>query len=417
MITSRDNSPFDRHLLSKRVVICCGTGGVGKTTVSASLALKAAIAGKKVLVMTIDPAKRLADSLGIVELENDEREIDLAGVIGKNRFQRTASGAGDAGPGPGSLHALMVDTRKTFDALIARYAPDGEVRDRILANPVYIHISNAMAGSQEFMALEKLYEVLESSKYDLIILDTPPSRHAVDFVDAPGRMIRILDTDILRWLLKPYFKAGKLSLRLFNAGTTVAFQFLKNLSGIELLEALSDFFRLFTDLYDGFRERSANVQKILISPSTVFFLVTSPERFSLSEGYSLYTHLRKANMPFSSFIFNRVNTLPVHHYTFDAREELNAPEKGGPPQEKLLMEKLVDYIGGDIHESSLRELLGKIDSSYSEHLALSKAEERHVEKFIDRVTEREDMFFIKIPLLDSDVKDIHDLLEVCNYLH
>ena len=374
---------------------------MGKTTVSASLALKAAAAGKKVLVMTIDPARRLADSLGIGELGNDEREIDLTGVIDPNRS------------GSGSLHALMVDTRKTFDALIARYAPDEEVKERILKNPVYIHISNAMAGSQEFMALEKLYEVLESSRYDLIVLDTPPSRHAVDFVDAPGKMVRILNTDILRWLLKPYFKAGKLSLRLFNAGTTVAFQFLKNLSGIELLEALSDFFRLFTDLYDGFKERSANVQEILMSPSTVFFLVTSPERFSLAEGYALYTHLRSANMPFSSFIFNRVDTLGTHR---DAPDGSNIPEMKNMCDEKLLVGKLGDHIGEDVSASSLRVLLGKLVSSYGEHMAMARTEERQVEEFLHSVIEKEDMFFMRIPLLDRDVKDLEDLSEVARYI-
>jgi anion-transporting ArsA/GET3 family ATPase len=394
------SSPFHQHLLDRNVVICCGTGGVGKTTISASLALKAALLGKRVLVMTIDPAKRLADSLGTGSLGNDEREVDLKTVM-----PMTASAK------QGSLHALMVDTKRTFDDLIHRHAPDDTIRERILNNPVYTHLSNAMAGSQEFMALEKLYDILEKGTYDLIILDTPPSQHAVDFVDAPGKMVRLLNTDILRWLVKPYFSAGKLSLNLLEAGSSLGYQFIRRLAGTDLLRALSDFFRLFTDLYDGFRARSAKIQKVLVSSKTVFFLVASPEKVSLHEGSLLYSHLRNANMPFSTFIFNRVSFLSENP-NGDACDMTEPPRASATH----IHEIIAPGAEGTIPRGSLHELLSKLESEYRKNAEFARIEKTLLDEFLDTVAEKDDMYILKVPLMGRDVTNLGDLYRLSFHL-
>src|SRR5918998_3785620 len=226
-------------LEGRRIVVCAGSGGVGKTTTAAALAMGMAERGLKVAVVTIDPAKRLADSLGLEELGNEPRLVD------PERFS-------DHGVEiRGELWALMLDSKRTFDALIERLAPDARTRDEVLANRIYQQLSSAVAGSQEFTAIAKLYELDASGDFDLLVLDTPPSRNALDFLDAPGRLTSFFQGRAIRLFLRP---AG-IGSRLMGAGTGAVFSLMRRATGIDLLEDLSVFFRSLASMVDGFAER------------------------------------------------------------------------------------------------------------------------------------------------------------------
>src|SRR4029079_18468316 len=212
-------------LEGKQICICAGSGGVGKTTTSAAVAMEMAARGKKVAVLTIDPAKRLANSLGLPELGNEERLVEPERFIEHGVEMK------------GELWAMMLDAKRTFDELIERHAPDEATRDRVLNNRIYQEISNAMAGSQEYMAMEKLYELHQEGRFDLLVLDTPPTRNALDFIDAPERMTRFIEGRSLQFFLKP----GKLGLRIVGRSGAMLFSVLKRVTGIDLLQDLSEF--------------------------------------------------------------------------------------------------------------------------------------------------------------------------------
>ena len=245
----------------KQVVICAGSGGVGKTTTSAAIAAGMADRGKKAAVLTIDPAKRLANSLGLSELGNEEARVELPGASGE-------------------LWAMMLDAKRTFDELIDTYAPDEETRDSVLANPIYKQLSNAVAGSQEYMAMEKLHELHQEGRYDLLVLDTPPSRNALDFLEAPRRLSRFIDSRSLRF----FQSSSKMSLGLMGKGTGVLFSIMKRATGVDLLRDLSAFFNAFGGMTDGFSERARRVEALLGDSRTTFLLVTSPREASIQRG-------------------------------------------------------------------------------------------------------------------------------------
>ena len=234
----------------QEVCICAGSGGVGKTTTSAAIAMGMAAQGKKVAVLTIDPAKRLANSLGLPELGNEERLVD------PERFAEHGIEM------KGELWAMMLDAKRTFDDLVERHAPDEQTRDRILQNRIYQEISNAMAGSQEYMAMEKLYELHQEARYDLLVLDTPPTRHALDFIDAPERMTRFIEGRSLQFFLKP----GRLGVKVLGRSGGMLFSVLKRITGIDLLQDLSEFFQSFGDMAEGFSERAQRVKELLGGP-------------------------------------------------------------------------------------------------------------------------------------------------------
>src|SRR5437588_7743485 len=217
--------------------------------------------GKKVIVLTIDPAKRLANSLGLPELGNEER------LVAPERFAEHGIEM------KGELWAMMLDAKRTFDDLIERHAPDEQTRDRILSNRIYQEVSNAMAGSQEYMAMEKLYELYQEARYDLLVLDTPPTRHALDFIDAPQRMTRFIEGKSLQFFLKP----GRMGVRMLGRSGGALFGILKRITGIDLLQDLSDFFQSFAEMASGFRDRAKRVNELLADRRTSFVLVPSPD--------------------------------------------------------------------------------------------------------------------------------------------
>jgi anion-transporting ArsA/GET3 family ATPase len=281
------------RLEGKRICVVAGSGGVGKTTASAALALGLAAAGQRVAVVTIDPARRLADALGLDELGNEPRMVDAAALETHGIEMR------------GELWAMMLDPKATFDGLIAKLAPDERTRDDVLGNRIYAQLSSAIAGSQEFSAVAKLYELDRDGAYDAIVLDTPPSRNALDFLDAPDRLTDFFEGRALKLFLVP----TGIAARVMGAASGVVFGILKKLTGVNLLDDVSVLFRAMGGLIDGFRERAAAVKALLADPATTFLIVASPEREPIAEAIFFRQKLREARMPFGGLIVNRVALL------------------------------------------------------------------------------------------------------------
>jgi anion-transporting ArsA/GET3 family ATPase len=291
-------SPLRAALASSDVLITVGSGGVGKTTVAATLALRAAMEGQGSLVCTIDPARRLANALGLQALGNAET------LIAPETFAK----AGLAPLAP--MRAMMLDMKRTWDELIERRAPPDK-REKILGNRFYQALSTALAGSQEYVAMEKLWELRTQRDYPLIVLDTPPTAHALDFLDAPNRILDFLDNEAARWLLTPALAAGKFGLKLFNLGGSYAAKTLARFTGTETLQQLADFMLNISGMNEGFRERAHQTRALLEAQSTSFVLVTGPMPERLDEAIYFHTLLLQNKMRVAAIVVNRVHA-PVH---------------------------------------------------------------------------------------------------------
>jgi len=287
---------LEAALEERRVLVACGSGGVGKTTTAAALALRAALAGRRVLVCTIDPSRRLATSLGKGQLSGRPRTIDIKAL-------EPARG--------GALFAMVLDVKGTFDALVLRHTPEGPERDRILKNRFYVHVSAALAGSHEYMAMEKLLELSNDERFDLVVLDTPPTRHALDFLEAPDRLLGFLDVSVLRFFLRPYFKAGRLTMQVATRTGAMLVKLADRFLGLQFLQELSEFFLAFEGMYDGFRARAAEVQALLRAPSTGFVLVAGPQPAALEEALYFHRRLVEKKLGFVAFVVNRVHLDPA----------------------------------------------------------------------------------------------------------
>lgn len=277
------------ELRGQRVVVCAGAGGVGKTTVAAAVALGLAAEGDRVALITIDPARRLAEALALDDLGNDPQAID------PEPFARAGLEI------RGELSAMMLNVKRTFDELIARLAPDRRTREQVLSNPVYNQISGAVGGSQEYTAMSKLFELHQSGAYDVIVLDTPPSRSAVDFLLAPQRLTAFLEGSGVSAFLAPT------AVILRFAG--VAFSALGRIVGGGMLEDLTTFFRLLSGMMAGFRRRAAETEALLADGSTGFLIITSPERAPVEEAIFLDHELERLGMHRNALIVNRLHPL------------------------------------------------------------------------------------------------------------
>jgi anion-transporting ArsA/GET3 family ATPase len=265
------------------IVVCCGSGGVGKTTTAAVVALEGARRGRRTVVVTIDPAKRLADALGLAGLTGLPSRID--------------------GDWPGELWAMMLDTKSTFDALVVNHAATPEQGQRILTNRFYRNISGALSGTQEYMAMEKLYELHEDADFDLVVVDTPPTRHALDFLDAPRRLSRFLDHRLFRLLVAP-------SRGFVKAVNVAAQTFLRTVSkvvGGDVVDDAIAFFQAFEGMEEGFRQRATRVNELLAAPETAFVLVASPRRDTVEEAHFFADRLGEAGIAVRALIVNRVH--------------------------------------------------------------------------------------------------------------
>ena len=288
---SSSEAPLPALIAGRRVIVTVGAGGVGKTTTSAALALALAMRGAKVAVVTIDPARRLATALGLEGLSGEPHRIDAAELEHAGLAVK------------GELWAMMLDSKATFDGVVDSLAPDEAAREEILANPVYRELSTAVAGSNELSAIAKLYELHAEHDFDVLVLDTPPSRNALDFLDAPGRLIAFLEGRALQVFLAP----GGLTAKLFGRGTALIFSIFARVTGIDMLAELSSFFRSLSGILEGFGDRTRAVQELLRSEQTAFVIVTSPEPEPVSEARFLADRLAELGRTPPGLVVNRVH--------------------------------------------------------------------------------------------------------------
>ncbi|HEX5147040.1 MAG TPA: ArsA-related P-loop ATPase [Conexibacter sp.] len=358
-------------LSGTRVCVVGGSGGVGKTTVSATLAAGMAARGCKVAVVTIDPAQRLATALGLDELGGEPHRVEPA------RF--AAAGL----PLAGELWAMTLDPKRTFDELIARLSPDADTRERILTNRVYRELSDAIAGSQEFTAVAKLHELAQEGDWDLLVLDTPPSRNALDFLDAPDRLGAFFEGRALQTLLR----GGGAGLRLLGRGTGMALGLLGRVTGTELLADLADFFRLLGGLLGGFRERAAQVEALLRADGTTFLLVSSPEREPVEEAVFFARRLREAGMALGGAIVNRVHADELADEQPAGVAALLAAEAGLSPA-----------------------LAARVAAVFADEHALARRDAANVALLARRLGPGVPL--LRVPLLDGDVHDVPGLVRL-----
>jgi anion-transporting ArsA/GET3 family ATPase len=277
-----------------RIIVCCGSGGVGKTTTAAALGLRAAAQhGRNVVVLTVDPARRLAQSMGLTSLDNIPRPVP-----------------GVTGPGGGSLHAMMLDMKRTFDEIVEQHA-DPDRAAQILANPFYQSLSSGFSGTQEYMAMEKLGQLRRSDTWDLIVVDTPPSRSALDFLDAPQRLSRFLDGRLLRLLSAPAKVGGRAYLRVLNAGFGMVTGVLTKILGAQVLRDAQTFVSALDTMFGGFRERAEYTYQLLRAPGTSFLVIAAPEPDALREASYFVERLASEQMPLAGLVLNRVHELPA----------------------------------------------------------------------------------------------------------
>ncbi len=291
-----------------RILVCCGSGGVGKTTTAAAIGLRAAERGRHVVVLTVDPARRLAQSMGLTSLDNTPR---LVAGVGSDRAARDAAvhGGNEVGSG-GSLHAMMLDMKRTFDEIVEAHA-DPDRAAQILANPFYQSLSSSFAGTQEYMAMEKLGQLRRADEWDLIVVDTPPSRSALDFLDAPQRLARFLDGRLLRLLVAPAKVGGRAYLRVLNAGFGMVTGVLTRILGTQVLRDVQTFVSALDTMFGGFRERADYTYQLLRAPGTEFLVVAAPEPDALREASYFVERLAEERMPLAGLVLNRVQRPPA----------------------------------------------------------------------------------------------------------
>jgi len=351
------------------VLVCVGPGGVGKTSVAAALGLSAAKAGKKTLVMTIDPARRLANALGMTDIGNTERVLTEA--------ELHAAGIHVTAP----FAVMMPDVRRTFDELIVRLFADPAKRDRVLKNRLYQQFASTLTGSIEYAAVEKLYQVQHEHRYDLIILDTPPAADAAQFLDAPHRIVEFLQHDTLQWILKPYLAAGKLSLRLLDFGTNLILRTLGRYAGAETLRQLMDFFLAFDGLYDELRGHAREVQDLLHSPRVGFVLLTSPRQRQRHAALHFANELNHAGLKLCATVVNRV------------RPVIDSPEGAGELQRRLA--ECLTGIEADVAQT--------IERAAHEELSAAREDAKAVAELRDHFAPHP---VWALPELDMDVHDL-----------
>jgi anion-transporting ArsA/GET3 family ATPase len=360
-------------LAGRRVCICGGPGGVGKTTTSAAIALGMAAEGAKVAVVTIDPAKRLANALGLEELGNEPHRVD------PNRL--TGAGVGSIN---GELWAMMLDPKRTFDELIERVAPNPARASEIKQNRVYKELSSAVSGSQEFTAIAKLYDLDQAGDFDLLVLDTPPSRNALDFLDAPGRLTAFLEGRALKTFIRP----TGLGIRVLGRGASPLLGVLRRITGIDLLSDLSTFFGLLGGMTEDFSVRAAEVERMLHAETTAFLVVTSAQRDAIDETIWFRRTLGESGLPFAGSIVNR-----VHHDLLGEREPSD------------IAELLTEPLGAD--------LAARVADNLHDYHVLARRDARNVARLQQELDGRP---LLLVPHLDDDVHDVEGLLRVHRYL-
>ncbi len=356
---------------SHKLIICVGSGGVGKTTTAAAIGLQAAKEGRRVMVLTIDPARRLANALGLQQFGNEETRIRLDDEVS------------------GELWAMMLDTQSTFDGLICRVSPDLETQDRILNNRVYRHISDSFGGSQEYMATEQLYDVVMSKRYDLVVLDTPPVKNALDFLESPGRLVQFLDKRILSWFLGPY-EETRVFGRLFRGTSALVFKLLGYIFGREFLDELAEFLFIFRDLYDGFRDRHQAVLKLFELDTTTFAVVCAPNEPSVAVAGYFLTELKSRSMPCAGVLMNQMH-----------------PTLGRSIDPSSVLRSLSEEHADDLDQDTVNQFLARIKINHRRLTGLSTAEQGLAASLHPMLEPHQSLW--QIPRLEGEVHDIEAL--------
>ncbi len=354
-------SEYRELIDSRRVIICCGTGGVGKTTTSAATAVAAAQAGKRAAVVTIDPAKRLADALGIGALDNTPRRID--------------------GPWPGSVDALMLDTKSTFDEVVRRHAHDDAQAERIIGNRFYRNVSGTLSGTQDYMAVEKLNELHDSGDYDLVVVDTPPTRDALAFLEAPKLLSRLLDNPIYRIVTAP----NRGPFKVINNAAQQVLRQLARVVGATVVDEAVAFFQAFEGMEDGFRDRANATLELLGDDRTAFVLVASPRADTIDEARYFLRRLHRAELDASAVVVNRM--LPQMSTT---------PERAA---------ELAGTLAGSAAAGPARAL--------ADLTATAAGDDARVAELQDAAP---DALTVRVPLLPDDVHDIAGLSQIADLL-
>jgi anion-transporting ArsA/GET3 family ATPase len=386
----------EETLERSRILVCVGCGGVGKTTIAAALAVEAARRHRKVAVITIDPARRLADALGVQELGNDPQEIP--------REQLRMLGV----PEDGALFAMMLDMKRTFDELVDRFAEDEAARERVLSNPIYRHVSDALAGSVEYSAMEKVFQLCEQERFDLVIVDTPPAQHALDFLDAPQRMVEFLESRIVQILIHPAMAAGRLGFKVFHRGARKVLQLLERVSGLGFLEDISEFLMAFEKMSEGFRDRAVQVSELLLGPEAAFVLVAGPARESALQAEQLHDRLEATGVPLSAVLINRVHRWPGGS---DA-PSLSREDPPAPADVDALAAALASSEGPDFPAEAAARAAIASATVYAEQV---RRDVRETETLQTR-TERVGRYWGTIPELAEDVHDLAGLGRVADLI-
>jgi anion-transporting ArsA/GET3 family ATPase len=361
-----------------RIIVCCGSGGVGKTTTAAALGLRAAAQhGRNVVVLTVDPARRLAQSMGLSSLDNIPRPVPHV-----------------SGPDGGSLQAMMLDMKRTFDEIVEQHA-DPDRAAQILANPFYQSLSSGFSGTQEYMAMEKLGQLRRSDTWDLIVVDTPPSRSALDFLDAPQRLSRFLDGKLLRLLTAPAKVGGRAYLRVLNAGFGMVTGVLTKVLGAQVLRDAQTFVSALDTMFGGFRERADYTYQLLRAPGTSFLVIAAPEPDALREASYFVERLAAEGMPLAGLVLNRVHELPAARLSaarsLAAAETLQAADDGAQ-----------DGAGGHaLAVAALRLHAGRME--------LAASERRLAEHF---TAAHPHIPVVQIPAQPEDVHDLEGLAAI-----
>jgi anion-transporting ArsA/GET3 family ATPase len=346
-----------------RIIVCCGAGGVGKTTTSAALALAAAEAGRTVVVLTIDPARRLAQSLGLAELDNEPRRVEVPGATGE-------------------LHAMMLDMKRTFDDIVVAHSTP-ERAEQILENPFYQSLSSSFAGTQEYMAMEKLGQLRASDRWDLVIVDTPPSRSALDFLDAPNKMSRFLDGTMIRLLTAPARAGGRAGFKFASAGFLFFSRIISKVLGGQLLRDISAFVAALDTMFGGFRERAAATYELLGRPGTWFVVVATPEPDALREASYFVDRLSAEGMPLAGLVLNR--THPPATTALSATRAEGAAEEIGEGADK----------GSELAAAALRV--------HAERMVRAAREQHLADRFTSAHPE------VTVRTVPAAAGDVHDL--------
>jgi anion-transporting ArsA/GET3 family ATPase len=387
---SRGDGSLRGLLASREILVTCGPGGVGKTTTAAAAAaVAAAHLGGKVLVLTVDPARRLADALGLRGIGNTETRVPDEAFA-------------EAGVKPiGELYAAMLDTKKSWDALIEHHAPDARTREEILANPLYRNISGRFVQSHDYIAMERLFEIHGEGTYDLIVVDTPPTRNAIDFLDAPERMADFFSSRLLRWLIVPYRS------RLVNMASRPFYQVADRVLGTQFLSDIAEFFILFQSMYAGFVERARAVQRLLADHRTTFVVVSTLEVVPLREGQFFTRALEERDLHVGAIVLNKV--LPEYMNNPKATEVAVRLRDGADELAAGLARGMAPAETDDVltDPGQLARVLVEVGESY---LNFRVVAQREAEEQAELETVPESL--VSVPFFDSDIYDLSGLLRL-----